>query len=201
MAKLRRLTILAMRNRIDRIEGVTSAQRSLFFALRGKWRRFTGPFYHDDDRLAYEQCVSKKTIGRALKRLKEIGLIEYERGRFKGKATYYTNVKDDKLSTFISHSKTDKKSTKDDKMSRKDGQNVGPTVIKTVNNTVVGSSSACQGQASPTSLESLKGYTIEGQAGLDILLNTYKGKNREEFVGMIESGDIRLADGVRLIIP
>ena len=155
-----------MENRIDRIEGITPTQRQLYFALRGKWRRFNGAFYYDDKRLAYEQVVSERTIKRGVKRLKERQLIDFKRGCFKGKATYYIYVKDDKMSPLQS-GKPDKKSIKPDKKSSKARQNVTPTV-GSVSHTVKDTLQ----QSSPVDITSLKGHIVETQSELDLLLSS-----------------------------
>lgn len=119
-----------MVERFEKIKGLTQSERSLFFNLRGKWRRFSGQFHYDDNRLADEIDVTKRTINRSMKTLIEKQFVRCQRGKFKGRQSHYTYVRDGKMSPF-DWAKSDKMFQEGDKMSTEERQNVTPT-----NNTI-----------------------------------------------------------------
>ena len=125
------------------MEKATPAFNSFLKELIYKFKYFSkrrklnanGSFYYDDKRLAEEIGVNSKTIMRAKRYWSERGVIKFNAGKFRGKATDYWILKMPvSLSPFSWSDKSDKRSFMADKLSVRGCQNVIPNQQISFNN-------------------------------------------------------------------
>ncbi len=76
------------------------AYKRSYFARKGMLAS-DGSFFYDDERLAKENLITSKTVGRSKRRLQVAGKIKFEPGRCNGRASrYWVLVKEDELYPF-----------------------------------------------------------------------------------------------------